>query len=147
MHLKINFDGAVTKSQLGTDMGIGVAVFINGQYYEELSRYLFVPGFNKSSSNVAEWIGCVEAFKLAAEYKEPGDIIEIFSDSQIISYQYNGDYAIKKDEFRVFYNNAKMWAKTAGLENLKIKWVKREFNKEADRLSKKGLHSTEVLNV
>jgi ribonuclease HI len=143
MHIKINFDGAVSESKKGCDMGLGIAVFIDGVYEEDLSKALFVKGSNKeneeSSSNVAEWMACVEAFKLAVEYREEGDVIEIYSDSEIITKQFNGEYEIRKEYFRKFYREAMRYYHRLGLLSLKITWVPREKNKEADRLSKIGL--------
>jgi ribonuclease HI len=48
-------------------MGLGIAVFINNEYCEELSKFVGVPGKINNSSNLAEWMACVEALKLAAE--------------------------------------------------------------------------------
>ena len=142
MVIKIHFDGAVSKSQLGCDMGIGVAVFVDDEYREDLSKFVPVRGSHNSSSNVAEWIGCVEAFIVAydlCQKFDKFDKIEVYSDSQLITYQYNDLYQIKKDNFQEYYRQAKIWAKKAGLQNLKVQWVRRELNKEADKLSKKAI--------
>lgn len=144
MLIRINFDGACDngmRKRLGKDpdMGIGVAVFINNSFEPVLSKFVGVRGSEDSSSNVAEWMGCVEAMKLAAEYKEAGDIIEIVSDSELITRQFNGDYEIKNHYFKQFYQSAMMYYRKIGQERLRIKHVRRNFNKEADLLSKKGL--------
>jgi ribonuclease HI len=139
LNIKIYFDGAVSKSQLGCDMGLGIAVFVDNIYEEELSKFVGVKGNEESSSNVAEWMACVEAFKLALEYKQEGDTIEIYSDSQLITNQFNGNFEIKEEKFRKYYREAIRHYNKLGSWGLKIQWVKRELNREADRLSKLGL--------
>lgn len=139
MLLQFKFDGACNNHDDNPAMGLGIAVFIDSVYYEELSKAIYVPGDELSSSNVGEWMACVEAFKLILEYKEAGDTIEVYSDSQLITNQYNDKYEIKKNNFRQYYHQAKILAEKAGLQDLKVKWVKREFNKEADKLSKIAL--------
>lgn len=139
MLLQIHFDGAVSVSKIGCDMGIGVAVKIDGIYHEDLSKAIGVKGNEESSSNVSEWMACVEAFKLAVEYKEKDDVVEIYSDSELITKQFNGEYEIRKESFRKHYREAMRHYHRLGLMSLKIKWIPRELNKEADRLSKIGL--------
>lgn len=142
LDIKVHFDGAVSKSQIGCDMGAGIAVFINNSYDEIISKFVGIKGNEESSSNVAEWIGCVEAFKLINELGlELGDQVEVYSDSQIISSQFNGEYQIRDQKFRKYYDEAKRLAKLAGVETIKVKWIPREKNKEADKLSKIGLKS------
>jgi ribonuclease HI len=140
MHFRVHFDGAVSESKLGCDMGIGVAVFINNGFEEDLSKFVGVKGWDESSSNIAEWIGCVEALKLINEYKQEGDTFEIVSDSEIVTNQFNGVYAVNKESFKPYYREAMKLYHKAGLLDVKIRWVPRNQNKEADVLSKKGLH-------
>lgn len=137
MHIRIHFDGAVSESKIGCDIGIGVACFVNGQYQEDLCKFVGHKGWHSSSSNVAEWMACIEALITAVDYFEHGDKIEIVSDSQLIVNQFNGEYQITKPHFQELYRQAKIWADKISIN--KIKWVPREENQEADRLSKKGL--------
>lgn len=142
MVIRIHFDGACHNIPgLNNDMGVGVAVFFDDEYQEEYSQAKFVKYTQLlGTSNIAEWTGCQMAMKNAFELRKafPGAVIQIFSDSQLITYQFNGNYAIKKEEFRPFYELAKKWADGARVKH--IVWIKRELNTEADRLSKIGLH-------
>jgi ribonuclease HI len=141
MNIKIHFDGACNNQHEDSNMGIGVAVFINNEYCEELSKFELVKSteFERGTSNIAEWLGCVEAMKLASELKdvEFNDIIEVYSDSKLITEQFNGNYKINKLNFLNYYRQAKYYSNQSGVN--KINWVSRKQNKEADRLSKKGL--------
>jgi ribonuclease HI len=141
MLFQFKFDGACNNNSEQKHMGIGVAVFADGVYYDDLSHYEGFKGDEESSSNVAEWKGCCAAFRKALEYIQSDDQVEIYSDSQLITNQFNGLYAIREEKFTKYFNIAKDLAKQAGLQNLKIKWIKRELNKEADKLSKIALQS------
>lgn len=139
---RINFDGAChNKAGENNPMGVGIAVFKNDVYAEEESNAIHALDFNdgKGTSNVAEWIGCVEAMRKACRIKRkfPDSKFTIYSDSQIIVYQFNQDYQIKKQEFIKYFNEAHKLAKISGIKN--INWIPREENKEADQLSKQGL--------
>ena len=138
MEAKIFFDGACWNHPDHIHkMGIGVAVFLDEIYEEDLSRAIHLED-PKGSSNHAEWGGAVEAMRIAADLVKEGYSIKIFSDSQIISNQFNGNFRMNKPEFLDYCRIAKHYADKAGVTS--IEWIKRELNKEADRLSKIGLH-------
>lgn len=122
-------------------MGMGVAVFIDGQYEPDLSLAIYNDGTEiRGTNNIAEWIGCVEAMRTAKDLRKTYRTadIEVFSDSQIIACQFNGTYAISKDAFRPFFEQARKYAEPAMVKI--VKWIPREKNTQADDLSKMGLH-------
>lgn len=140
--IEIKFDGACHnipgKSSI---MGIGVAVFFDSEFIEEESLAIqVIPSYVRGTSNIAEWEGCVEAWKLAASLlnKYPGNEIKVFSDSQVITRQFNGEYAIKEPSFHSYKRMAEEYRNMTHPEN-KVEWVERKYNKEADKLSKEGL--------
>lgn len=121
-------------------MGVGVAVFINKEYQEDLSRAIYVRDDKQGSNNIAEWIGCVEAMKIATDLRKnfPTATILVMSDSQIIANQYNGSYAITAEKFRPYYDEARKYGLKARVPV--VNWIPREQNTHADHLSKIGLH-------
>lgn len=136
--IEIYYDGACwNKEGYQHLMGIGVAVFVDKIYCEELSRAIHAND-SKGSNNVAEWIGCVEAMKIAADLRKEQCNIKIFSDSQIIVNQFNRNFRINKIEFMDYFRTARHYAALAGVTS--IVWIKRELNTKADELSKIGLH-------
>lgn len=142
MIIKIKFDGACHNIvDNNNHMGIGLAVFINDVYSEDHSDAIHAEGLNgeRGTSNIAEWRGCVEAMRKACKLKlkHPGAIFEIYSDSQLISNQFNGDWLIMQNHFKIYKDQADKLARIAGIK--RISWIRREFNKEADKLSKQGL--------
>lgn len=138
----IYFDGACknVKGSRTEPTGCGVAVFINKEYSEEFSK-----GFagDPGTSNIAEWRACVEAMEIANDIQTllavEGDRanIDIYSDSQIVTRQYNGKYQISEVTFLNYFRKAKYFGDKAQVGS--IRWIKREFNQKADELSKKGL--------
>lgn len=143
--IHIKFDGACNnhiKEGL-RPMGIGVAVFFDDEYIPEESIAVLVePKVVNGTNNIAEWEGCYEAWKKVWELEDkyPGNPIRMYSDSLIIANQFNGEYGINEVTFQPYYDlTIAMQANSKSNKNLKIEWVKREFNKEADKLSKNGL--------
>lgn len=138
--IRINFDAACwNKEGHRQHMGIGVSVVINNEYREDLSRAVYIYS-EEGTNNVAEWIGCMMAMEIAYDlYKfYAGEChIMVFSDSQVISNQYNGTYSMNP-KFQTYYNKAKLKGKAAGVPV--VNWVPREKNTKADELSKEGLH-------
>lgn len=139
---KIFFDGAChNKVGQNNPMGIGIAVFLNGVYSPEHSNAIHAEGLNGElgTSNIAEWKGCVEAMRKACSLKQkfPGSSFQIYSDSEVITKQFNGDYMIREAKFLKYKQEADKWAGRIVIK--KILWIPREQNKEADILSKQGL--------
>lgn len=138
---KIYCDGACNNKLDKPAMGMGVAVYINEEYQEELSRaFKIEPEVReeKLTSNVAEWFAAMEGMKIAADLIKDVHLIFVYSDSQVITSQFNGDYAIRKEEFEEYFKVAHTYAQIAGVS--KMTWIPREENTKADELSKIGLH-------
>lgn len=148
--IEIKFDGAChNKKGESSAMGIGIAIFFDGEYIEEESLAIqIVPKEVRGTSNIAEWEGCVEAWKAALDLNKryPGNEIKVFSDSQLISCQFNGEYSINEPSFHLYRNKALEYSNQISLDN-KVNWIRREFNKEADKLSKTGLKIGDVSRV
>ncbi len=131
-------------------MGVGVAVWIDDCYEHELSLAIGLrEGWegDRSTSNIAEWIGCVEAMRAAKGLKKeyPQATIEIYSDSQLITNQFNDKFTIKQPEFHKYKTKAKEYAKGVFGNGKEIQWIRREFNKQADKLSKEGIELATTL--
>jgi ribonuclease HI len=138
--VRVNFDGACwNKEGHWHLMGVGVAVFINEVYEEDLSRAYGVVQSN-GTNNIAEWIGCCKAAEIIKDLKKTYTDAEyrykVCGDSQIIVNQFNGSYAMNQEVFRMYRKEA------LSFNSIKeVTWVPREQNKEADKLSKQGLDS------
>lgn len=146
MNIRIHFDGACNNKLDNPPIGMGVAVFIDNKYDEESSLAWGRHSKQwKDTSNVAEWLAAIEALRLAQGFKKvyKGCNVEIVGDSQVICYQFSGKYQIKHKPLRGYYNEAHKIAKQIGI--VELRWVVREENKEADKLSKLGLQQNAII--
>lgn len=139
--VRIHFDGAChNMPNIVSPMGLGIAVFEDGEYCEITSRAIGVEEYQgDGTSNIAEWLALVEALKIAVDYrKENPDLkISIFGDSQLIVNQFNLIWKINEEKFLPLFKEAKILNVKARIGE--IHWVKREYNTQADKLSKQGL--------
>lgn len=142
MKINIYFDGAChNQRNTSSPMGMGVAVEIDGVYEPDISLAIYNDGSEvRGTNNIAEWIGCVEAMRTAKDLRKsyPKAEINVYSDSQIIACQFNGTYTINNDAFRPYHRQAHEHAGPALVKF--VQWIPREKNKQADILSKMGLH-------
>lgn len=138
--VEIFFDGAC-HNQIDTNcpMGLGIAVFINDMYCEELSRAICViDNQDDGTSNIAEWLALCNALQIAKDLrKHYQGKIKIFGDSKIIVNQFNLIWRMNDDKFKKYFNIARSHNATAKVGE--IFWIPRERNTKADELSKIGL--------
>ena len=123
----------------GSPMGIGV--HITSAYGETLLSYGLAVGLG--TNNIAEWEAlerglkeCLQMVKSATGIKE----IVIHSDSQIIVNQFAKAWAVKQVSFTPYLNRChELRDKLKELgAHVTVKWVAREENMIADKLSKIG---------
>lgn len=138
--VKIFFDGSCDNSKKDNRMGVGIAVYWNG---EELEEYNFsgLVGYN-GTSNAAEWSGLILSIGILRDLvnKEKVDLLKtklsIFSDSQLIVNQANGVFEVRNEKLKMY----KDLYDSICLSNLhlhyKLCWIPREKNTRADELSK-----------
>jgi ribonuclease HI len=107
----------------------GYGVFIQdggGKPVAELSEYLGI-----QTNNFAEYSGLLAALRYAREHGCKA--IEIVSDSELMVRQLNGQYKVKNEGLKPLYQQA--MAMSRDLDWFKVRHVRREFNKDADRLA------------
>jgi probable phosphoglycerate mutase len=80
--------------------------------------------------NVAEYHGLIEGLKLAREHGV--EHIRVYMDSELVVDQVNGDCAVKEPHLRELHDD--VTALRAQFKSVRISWVPREMNAEADRL-------------
>jgi ribonuclease HI len=140
MVVEIYQDGACD-NKLKKIRGIGVWCIVkDNEGVEVETREVFLNAGN-GTSNEAEWIACCVTMKLIEDFikpKYPRAVIRVYSDSQLITNQFNEDWNINEFSLRQFYIKAKEIAEKASF-NGRISWIRRELNTKADELSKAGL--------
>jgi ribonuclease HI len=107
----------------------GYGVFIQdaeGKPVAELSEYLGI-----QTNNIAEYSGLLAALRYARQHS--CNAIEVISDSELMVRQLNGQYKVKNEGLKPLYQQAAGMIRD--LDWFKARHVRREFNKDADRLA------------
>ena len=90
----------------------------------------------RNTNNVAEYTGIVRALEAAIE--TGAERISVFSDSELLVRQINGQYKVKSEQIRPLFEQA---VELLGrFENWKVQHVTRDKNKEADELVNRALN-------
>jgi ribonuclease HI len=97
-----------------------------GDLIEELCGFL-----GSATNNIAEYNGLVAALRYANEHGHR--IVRIKSDSELLVKQMIGQYRVKNPGLQVLFQQAQSLART--LERVAYEHVRREQNKDADRLA------------
>jgi len=92
-------------------------------------------GIGINTNNVAEYRGLIAALEWAIEHGHTR--LHVRSDSLLIVQQMLGVYRVKHEGLIPLYHRARMLAAKIG--NVTFEHVRREYNKEADRLSNLGM--------
>lgn len=102
----------------------------DGRTFIELNEYI-----GNRTNNVAEWTGVVKILEKALELGVQD--IEVRLDSELVVKQLLGQYRVKNESLIPLYQAAK--SLSARFSKFKIMHVRREHNKEADRLVNQAL--------
>ena len=119
------FDGGARSNPGPAGYGVYI-VDDNGAVLAELHGSLGI-----ATNNIAEYRGLIAALQWAVDNNVTE--ITIKGDSLLIVEQMRGNYKVKHEGLKPLYLQAKMLVMQIG--NVKFEHVRREFNKEADRLS------------
>lgn len=126
--LTLFIDGA-SKGNPG-HAGIGIRVEAGGEILKEHCEYI-----GCTTNNVAEYRALIKGLEIAAQFK--ANRVIVFSDSELVVRQMNGTYKVKSGGLLPLYQTARMQSRTFG--GFQIKHVRREQNREADRLANQGI--------
>jgi ribonuclease HI len=95
--------------------------------------YIFI---GIATNNVAEYKALLHAFKWLTENSNviSEKNIQIFMDSELIVKQLKGEYKIKSIELKKLYDQVHIYKNLLTQKTITITHIKRELNKDADRL-------------
>ena len=133
MLIEVYFDGLCQPINPG---GIACYAFVVKSNGKTLHRDCGVAGepFSKdSTNNVAEYTALAKALEWLVANKLASDKVEVKSDSQLVVNQLSGNFKVKARRIVPLYR--KVLLLKAKFANIEIKWVPREENREADRLT------------
>ena len=94
------------------------------------------PFSEESTNNVAEYTALAKALQWLLANNFNSNKVEIKSDSQLIVNQLTGDYKVKSKRIVSLYKQVLLLKRK--FQDIEIKWVPREENREADRLTNKA---------
>ena len=115
--------------------GYGVRIEApDGTLLDELHGALGV-----ATNNVAEYNGLLAALQWAVDHEVPR--VHIRADSELLVKQMRGEYRVKNAGLQPLYVRARLLV--AQLNDVRFEHVRRELNKEADRLSNLGMDEAE----
>jgi ribonuclease HI len=128
------FDGGARANPGPAGYGVYIVDDL-GNVLAELSGSLGV-----TTNNVAEYTGLIAALQWAVDHDVKQ--IHIKGDSLLIIEQMRGNYKVKNEGLKPLHMKARMLVMQIG--DVKFDHVRREFNKEADRLSNVGMDGNAV---
>jgi probable phosphoglycerate mutase len=115
--------------------GYGVVIRdADGNTLDELHGALGV-----ATNNVAEYNGLLAALRWAKEHGHAA--LHVRADSLLLVEQMRGNYKVKHPGLQPLYARARLLAHEIG--RVTFEHVRREFNKDADRLSNLGMDESE----
>lgn len=123
------FDGGARSNPGPGGYGVHI-VDAEGNVLAELSGSL-----GNTTNNIAEYNGLIAALQWAVERNLTQ--LTIKGDSQLIIEQMRGNYKVKNEGLKPLHLKARMLVMQIG--NVSFEHVRREFNKDADRLSNVGM--------
>jgi len=102
----------------------GVGVYVPGLV--RISEYL-----GTQTNNFAEYSALIAAVQFAAARRAAA--LRVYSDSELVVRQILGEYKVRNENIRPLYERAIRWIRLIPV--FSIEHVRREFNKDADRLA------------
>lgn len=100
-----------------------------GVAVKELNEFL-----GHRTNNYAEYCGLLAALQYALEHRIG---LEVLADSELMVKQMNGEYKVRSPELKVLHEQAQ--GMTRQLPWFRIRHVRREMNKRADRLANEAM--------
>jgi ribonuclease HI len=131
----VHFDGAC---QPPTGPGIAAYGFtVEGPGLDVEESGLATPPYSeRSTNNVAEYAGAIAALEWLLRHDYRGRVVA-FGDSELVIRQMTGEYEVRAEHLKAYHDRL---AQLAGrFASIEWRWVPREQNTRADRLSKEAI--------
>lgn len=112
----------------------GFAIYFDGKKLNEGCGFVGAGMLGDDvSNNVAEYHALIGGLEHLLSIGYNGEV-EIRGDSQLVINQLSGKYAVRAKRLVALHKKAKVLLR--GFSKVTLKWIPREENKEADRLSR-----------
>lgn len=126
--LEIFTDGACSGNP--GEAGIGVVIKSGGKTIKEISKAI-----GEATNNIAEYSALVYALQEALVMKAKR--VSVFTDSELMFRQVTGVYKVKNEKLRFLCDQVQHLMQ--GFDQVDIDHVRREKNKEADKLATQSI--------
>lgn len=142
--IEVYFDGLCQPINPG---GISCYAFIvksDGRIVHSDYGVAAKPFSEESTNNVAEYTALAKALQWLLANNFNSQKVEIKSDSQLVVNQLTGDYKVKARRILPLFKQV-LFLKTK-FQDIQIKWIPRDKNREADRLTNKAYNKALLEN-
>jgi len=128
--IKVYVDGLAEPKNPGI-ASYGYVIYKNGRkIYEEFG------GLGEQTNNYAEYMALLKALEKLIALEMFDEKIVIKTDSLLVANQLNGRYKVRSyNLFSIYMRIMKLMSR---FQDIRVDWIPREENKEADTLSRKG---------
>lgn len=129
------FDGACEPVNPGGNCSWGIVIKKDGRTIHKSSG--FVGSGDGMTNNVGEYCGVYALLKELIKMEQTNEEIKIYGDSMMVINQMSGAWTVRdkhEKPYKKFAREAKELSKQ--FKRVTYKWIPREQNEEADRLSK-----------
>ncbi len=126
--LEIYTDGACSGNP--GPAGVGFVIREGGSLVREFSHPI-----GQATNNIAEYMALIYALQQALMMR--ADAVHVYSDSELLCRQINGQYKVKHPNIRMLFDQVQHLI--SGFRSFEITHVLRASNKDADLLSKQAL--------
>lgn len=138
--MEIFFDGACAPFNPGGIATFGYVIRRGRKLLDEGFGRAAEPGTPEATSNVAEYTGLIKALRALESRVRENEGVWIYGDSQLVINQLLGTYQVRAAHLIPLYSQAKGAIEAFKLcHTVCLKWVGRDQNQEADRLSQKAI--------
>ncbi len=127
--VRIYIDGA----SRGNPGPAGIGIILNDSI-NKISLYKYI---GETTNNVAEYVALIYAVQEALIQKR--DSIVINSDSELLVRQLKGDYKVKNENLKAYFEQFRHLSK--GFSQIEINLISRQENSLADKLANKAIDS------
>lgn len=137
MVLVVYFDGLCEPVNPGGVAAYGFVVYRDGERLHA-GRGVAGAGYlgSEATNNVAEYTALVKALEWLVENGFAGEELVVRGDSQLVIKQLKGEYAVRSSRITPLYARVKELLRF--FPSVRLEWVPRELNAEADALSREA---------
>jgi ribonuclease HI len=135
--LVLYFDGLCEPINPGGIACYGFVIYSDGVKVHEVGGFVGAGMFGDDvSNNVAEYTALIKGLEWLIENRMTDDEVIVYGDSRLVIYQLNNLYAVRAYRIIPLYERVQKLIPL--FKKIVFRWIPREENIEADRLSRKA---------